>query len=721
MLEILSNLQRNAALHDGVKMFSDDEQSLTREGVSARVAASARALESVPQRIGLLAGNGVEYAVGQLAAWVAGKTVVPLPLFFSSEQLSHIIRDAGLTHALITTATDGLAIKLGIAPISISTARSEIFPEPSANGGQIIYTSGSTGRPKGVRLTLGQLNESARLLAAATNASSDDLYLSILPLPLLLETISAICVPIIAGARTRFDSLAAANVAKGRSESIYETFARHRPTTSVLVPELLSAWVGDLARRREAAPLSLRFVAVGGAPISPTIANKAWSAGIPVHEGYGLSECCSVVSLNRPGDRKPGTVGKPLAGLDVRVDEGEIVVRGPTIMRGYLNGTDISREWQTGDLGAFDQDGFLTIYGRKDNLLVTSYGRNVSPEWIESMLLADSRFAACGLVGHGESHLSAVIIPTPSGAKWLSASSQAQVLHEIAHLCREAPDFAVPKDFAVISKEDAVRLGLFTPNGRIKRASLPSVFRTLKAEVTAMKFPSHEKAGVDRMNFYDELQEKTSTERSAFLSIPLIRDAVVNGASRELYIDFLTQAYHHVKHTFPELALAASLTKDEAFQDALVEYMEEERGHEKWILNDIVAFGGNAEAVAAGMPSEACQILVGYTYYAIQWISPYALLGSVHVLEGMSTMLADKAADAIQKTIGDTKKDGFSYLRSHGALDIEHVAFFKELVNKITDPAVQNLIVDTSRIIYRLYGDIFRELAVRHPGRRNAA
>jgi hypothetical protein len=113
--------------------------------------------------------------------------------------------------------------------------------------------------------------------------------------------------------------------------------------------------------------------------------------------------------------------------------------------------------------------------------------------------------------------------------------------------------------------------------------------------------------------------------------------------------------------------------------------------------------------------------MVGYTYYAIQWISPYALLGSVHVLEGMSTMLADKAADAIERSLGGSKKDGFTYLRSHGALDIEHVAFFKELANKIIDPLVQDVIVDTSRVIYRLYGDIFRELAIRHPGRRNAA
>jgi pyrroloquinoline quinone (PQQ) biosynthesis protein C len=223
------------------------------------------------------------------------------------------------------------------------------------------------------------------------------------------------------------------------------------------------------------------------------------------------------------------------------------------------------------------------------------------------------------------------------------------------------------------------------------------------------------------MSFYDELQAKTAGERNAFLAIPLIRDAVQNGASRELYVDFLTQAYHHVKHTFPELALAAALTKDEAYQDAVVEYMEEERGHEKWILDDIRAMGGDADAVRTGKPGQACQIMVGYTYYAIQWVSPYALLGSVHVLEGMSTMLADKAADAIQRSLSGTGKDGFSYLRSHGALDIEHVAFFKGRVNTISDSQIQDVILDTSQVIYRLYGDIFRELALRHPGRRDAA
>ncbi len=223
------------------------------------------------------------------------------------------------------------------------------------------------------------------------------------------------------------------------------------------------------------------------------------------------------------------------------------------------------------------------------------------------------------------------------------------------------------------------------------------------------------------MLFYDRLTSETEKERNGFTAIPLIGEAVRSGAARELYVDFLTQAYHHVKHTFAELAFAASRTTDEKYQDALFEYMEEERGHEKWILNDIEAMGGNAASVRDGTPGIACQVMVGYTYYAIEWISPYAMLGSVHVLEGMSTLLADKAADAIQRALGRRDKEGFSYLRSHGALDIEHVAFFKTVVNGIADTKTQQIVIDASKIFYRLYGDIYHELATRHPVKSHAA
>jgi len=215
------------------------------------------------------------------------------------------------------------------------------------------------------------------------------------------------------------------------------------------------------------------------------------------------------------------------------------------------------------------------------------------------------------------------------------------------------------------------------------------------------------------MSFYDRLVAETSKDRDAFLSIPIVQHAIRNGAPRSLYIDFLTEAYHHVKHTFPLLALAASRTTDERYQDALVDYMEEERGHEKWILDDIRAVGGNPNAVRTGMPGLPSQIMVGYAYYAIERISPYAFLGSVHVLEGMSVLLADQVADAMKASLGLETDSGFSYLRTHGSLDAEHVAFFQKLADGFEDHETRRIIIDNAIIFYRLYGAIFHDLGTR--------
>jgi pyrroloquinoline quinone (PQQ) biosynthesis protein C len=212
------------------------------------------------------------------------------------------------------------------------------------------------------------------------------------------------------------------------------------------------------------------------------------------------------------------------------------------------------------------------------------------------------------------------------------------------------------------------------------------------------------------MPFYDRILSETARERDQFVAIPIVQHAVRSGATRTLYRDFLTQAYHHVKHTFPLLALAASRTSDERYQDALFEYMREERGHEKWILDDIRAMGGDAQATREGEARTACRVMVGYSYYAIEHVSPYALLGSVHVLEGMSVLLADRLADALQNSLAVKGDAGFSYLRSHGSLDKSHVDFFHTLVDGFHDEATQAIVVDSVRIFYRLYGDIFRDL-----------
>ena len=212
------------------------------------------------------------------------------------------------------------------------------------------------------------------------------------------------------------------------------------------------------------------------------------------------------------------------------------------------------------------------------------------------------------------------------------------------------------------------------------------------------------------MTFYERLSQETTGERETFLAIPLVRHAIARGAPRSLYLEFLAEAYHHVKHTFALLSLAASRTEDERYQDGLVEYMEEERGHEKWILNDIEAMGGDPDKVRLGAPRAPCRIMVGYAYYAIERISPYAMLGSVHVLEGMSVLLADKLASSLKTSFGSVGDAGFSYLNSHGTLDVSHVDFFRTLVDGFDERPTQDLIVDQSRLFYRLYGDIFRDL-----------
>jgi heme oxygenase-like protein len=223
------------------------------------------------------------------------------------------------------------------------------------------------------------------------------------------------------------------------------------------------------------------------------------------------------------------------------------------------------------------------------------------------------------------------------------------------------------------------------------------------------------------MNAYDRLFQETAEARNQFLAIPLVQQALATGGSRELYLDFLTQAYHHVKHTFPLLALAASMTRDERYQTGLVEYMTEERGHEKWILDDIRAMGGDADAVANGKGSIPCQAMVAYCYYSIQWISPYAILGMVHVLEGLSVQVAHQLAGAVQKALKADGQKGFTYLNSHGGLDVEHVELFKGLMNGFEDRATQDLVIDATRVIYRLYGAIFEDMGQRYQERARAA
>jgi pyrroloquinoline quinone (PQQ) biosynthesis protein C len=213
------------------------------------------------------------------------------------------------------------------------------------------------------------------------------------------------------------------------------------------------------------------------------------------------------------------------------------------------------------------------------------------------------------------------------------------------------------------------------------------------------------------VTFHDELLEATATERASLLQIPFIRDGAAGALRREDYVAFLTQAYYHVRHTLPLImACGARLPERlEWLREAMAHYVEEETGHQDWILNDIRACGADAEAVRNGTPDLPAELLVSYAYDVIARVSPVGFLGMVLVLEGTSTAVANHAAQSLRASL-QLPARAFTYLTSHGTLDIEHTKFFASIVNRLDDAGDREVLVRCARVFYRLYGDVFRGL-----------
>ncbi len=214
------------------------------------------------------------------------------------------------------------------------------------------------------------------------------------------------------------------------------------------------------------------------------------------------------------------------------------------------------------------------------------------------------------------------------------------------------------------------------------------------------------------MSFYQQLIEQTQAEREYLLSAPLIQRCLKQQSfTLAEYQAFLTEAYHHVKHTVPLLMAVGSRlsSAQEYYREAIAEYIEEELGHQEWVLNDLAATGADKEQVRHGTPRLATELMVSYAYDTVLRGNPLAFFGMVLVLEGTSVNLATGAAEIIQQQLQLPNK-AFSYLRSHGSLDIEHLSFFEKLMDTISDAADQQAIVHAAKVFYQLYGNIFRSI-----------
>lgn len=213
------------------------------------------------------------------------------------------------------------------------------------------------------------------------------------------------------------------------------------------------------------------------------------------------------------------------------------------------------------------------------------------------------------------------------------------------------------------------------------------------------------------MSFYSRLQEQTAGGRDYVTSAPLVQRAINGSITLDEYVAYLCQAYHHVRHTTPLLmATGARLAADkEWLREAVADYIEEEIGHQEWVLNDLAACGFSRDKARTSMPNFSTELMVSFAYDSINRISPLCFFGMVQVLEGTSIRLAERAADSIQSAL-HLPNHAFSYLRSHGALDQDHIKFFETLMNRIEDPREQQLILHSANRFFRLYGDVFREV-----------
>ncbi|MCB2051039.1 MAG: AMP-binding protein, partial [Novosphingobium sp.] len=553
--------------------------------------------------VALQMDHGQDEAVAELAALMAQIPVLSLPRFFTEEQIQHAIRVCG---AQMPTIAGHVPVSSAPVPLLSGTAR-------------ITFTSGSTGTPKGVCLSADHMFAVARAIVDTVGMQHAGRHLALLPPGILLETVGGFFASLLAGGTWVCPPQAAiglANPFQPDFAAMLAAMADQRITSLILVPEYLGGLVQAMEATGQRLPL-LTLVAVGGARVPPELMIRARALGLPVRQGYGMTECASVVSLEDAGDDMPGNAGRPLPHMRARIaPDGEILLEGPLCL-GTIGGKAPATPFATGDTGRIDEHGRLWIEGRKSSLIVTSYGRNIAPEWVEAALLAQPEIAQAMVYGDGEPAPMALLVPAQPDSDLAAAVARANAtLPGYAHVrdWREAAHFAPAN-------------GRLTGNGRLRRKAI--------AEAYLDGPPA----------YFDQLEADTVRQRLQFLAIPQLQAGLNGTITRQAYLDYLAQAYHHVRHTVPLMRAAhARLADRPDLLAALDEYIEEEEGHEEWILNDITAAGGNGEHVRTSDPAPATAAMVAHAYDRIEQDNPVCFFGMVYVLESVSIALAQRGA-----------------------------------------------------------------------------
>jgi len=469
---IVQQLRELAAAKPEAMAVTDKQQRLTRVELIGAVTLLAESLKPYQsQVVALLADNQIDWVVTDLACLEAGVILLPLPAFFNATQQQHAIAQSGAV-ALISSADNfqGEPITSHLRIKSIQPSAPANLPD---NTVKITFTSGSTGQPKGVCLSESNQFNVANALLQRTGLKSPR-HLCVLPLPTLLENIAGVYAPLLSGGEVIVlpaNDLGFNGASEFDVQKLAAVLESVQPDSLILLPGILSALVAFIKHGWQA-PDSLKFVAVGGSRVGSGLLEAAEAVNLPVYEGYGLSECSSVVSLNSPNDNQQGSAGMPLPHIEVSIEDEEICVSGNAFL-GYVNEPEswYQKQVKTGDIGAIDDAGFLHILGRRKNLLINSFGRNINPEWIESEILANPAIAQCVIYGDARPFCIALIYPRTAVSdvlidNWLSSVNQGlPVYARIKHWLR------LPQPLSQTS-------GTLTANGKPVREQIERLYQT---------------------------------------------------------------------------------------------------------------------------------------------------------------------------------------------------------------------------------------------------
>lgn len=452
--------QPNSMAFYTTKVLSGDEINITYGELAQEVKRVSDAL--LTYNVTCLAielENSYEWLVADLAALASGIACLPVPMFFTQQQKDYLF-DSVEVDAVVSAKSDSdlqtvAELSAGIV-ISAVTPRSDT---PVLKGThKVTFTSGSTGTPKGVCLSDLHLDQASVALASILPPlSMDDKHLVMLPLSTLLENITGIYVPILVGSASVIMDGAKVGLTGSSSFDVPQfaaSLAMVRPATLVLTPALLAALVA-VADNSPELVTSLKFVAVGGAKAPVTLLQQAHVLELPVFEGYGLSECASVVCVNTPKSSQMGTVGFPLPHVQVQIaPDGEIRVSPPGFL-GYLNEPFTDNWYATGDLGEWTDEGLIKVLGRKKNTIVTRFGRNISPEWIETHAYQWPELRHFILAGEIDGALCGVIV----------SSEPVSVIDSLSQMNATLPDYARIESVVIVSCPQQLAQ-CFTQNSR---------------------------------------------------------------------------------------------------------------------------------------------------------------------------------------------------------------------------------------------------------------